>query len=664
MSKIITYNPFRFFKQASIYFTVCCCLFAVSVVAQSRSSYKRKADALFKEQNYYAAAQLYNIALTGNFPSGYNLPYQPSRKGSGKKAKGKDAIYLTYQLAQSYRLYKYYDLADTFYSQYLSLTKTPDSLTRLWYGETLRANNKPEDAIIQLNQFITEHATDDAYTQLAKFELANAYFNINQRNLPVLFAISKLNFGNSKGSTYALEKLNDTTFYYSQSTVDSSNKKDITYPSKLYTTNLSDPTAHTLSIAGMQYDKASSHVTKDGLTMYFTAWKETYVAAKNSYAIYFTQRSHIDSNWSTPVKLSDVVNVPGFNAKQPFVTADNRFLLFSSNRMGGKGNYDIWIAPLVNYQAVGSAINAGDSINTTGDEITPFYFNQTEELYYSTNGKIGMGGLDIVKSKGSVEKNTWTSSVNLGASLNSVRDDAYYKKYSESIGDTSYFSSDRDAICCLEIFQSISLKPTVELVVDTTTKIDTPIVSFDSAAFIPNVKDALRKHLLDSINSASLTRTEVKFDFAKSAIRESEKSSLDTIIQIVKYNPDLNIVIAAFTDCKGKQSVNKRLSRARAESVKKYLVKKGIKSKNVNIDFYVDNQLVLPCKDDSTYNKKEQEANRRADIIVTKDKNKRWTPSGKELNIDEILTEIREGKRKITFTDDAPKSETKAERKA
>ena len=667
MSKIINYNPFRFFTKASILIGVCCCAYVINVQAQSRRSYQRRADALFKEQNYYAAAQLYKAALTGVYTNGYAMPYQPSRRAKGKKAKGEQAIYLTYQLAQSYRLYKYYNLADTLYAQYLTLTKTPDSLTRLWYGETLRANNKPEEAITQLNQFITEHATDDAYTQLAKFELANAYFNINQRNLPALFTISKLDLSKGIGSTYGLEKLNDTTFYFTQSSVDSSNKKDITYPTKLYQTNLNEPNSNTLSINGIQLDKAASHVTKDQLTIYFTAWKETYVPAKNSYAIYYAQRIHPDSAWSTPIKMSDVVNVEGYNAKQPYVTDDNRFLVFSSNKPGGFGKYDIWIAPLVNYNAVGVALNAGDSINTAGDETTPFYFTETEELFYSTNGKIGMGGLDIVKSKGSVEKNKWYSSVNLGASLNSVRDDAYYKKYSQSIGDTSYFSSDREAICCLEIFQSISLKPidTSSIKpVDTIAKVDTPVVVFDSTQFKIDQENAVRKHLIDSINAASVARTVVNFDFAKSSIKDKERSSLDTIIQIVKDNPDLNIIIAAFTDCKGKASVNKRLAKARAQAVKKYIAKNGIPPSKINIDFYVDNHLVLPCKDDSTYNMTEQEANRRADVIVTKDKNKRWTPSGKELNIDEILNEIREGKRKITFDEEKPVEETRAERRA
>jgi len=88
MSKIINYNPFRFFTKASILIGVCCCAYVINVQAQSRRSYQRRADALFKEQNYYAAAQLYKAALTGVYTNGYAMPYQPSRRAKGKKAKG------------------------------------------------------------------------------------------------------------------------------------------------------------------------------------------------------------------------------------------------------------------------------------------------------------------------------------------------------------------------------------------------------------------------------------------------------------------------------------------------------------------------------------------------------------------------------------------------
>ncbi len=102
--------------------------FCVSVVnAQSVRAYTKRADQLFKEKNYYGAAQLYHKALNGNIDNGNGvLPYIPGVHKRGRKPKGAKEIYITHQLAESYRLYHDYQDALPNYERYLSPEKKPD----------------------------------------------------------------------------------------------------------------------------------------------------------------------------------------------------------------------------------------------------------------------------------------------------------------------------------------------------------------------------------------------------------------------------------------------------------------------------------------------------------------------------------------------------------
>ena len=81
---------------------------------------------------------------------------------------------------------------------------------------------------------------------------------------------------------------------------------------------------------------------KRGDKMLFTQWTENN-GIKNS-AIYRSEKT--DTGWSKPAKLGEPVNVPGFNSTEPFITSDGKYLLFSSDRPGGVGKYDIWYATL------------------------------------------------------------------------------------------------------------------------------------------------------------------------------------------------------------------------------------------------------------------------------------------------------------------------------
>ena len=136
------------------------------------------------------------------------------------------------------------------------------------------------------------------------------------------------------------------------------------------------------------------------------------------------------SKWSEPIRLRDYINIVDANTTtQPWVVHQNgqEILYFASDRVGGFGEMDIWYST----RNIGSddidftyPVNAGEKINTIGDEITPFYDLKTETLYYSSNGKVTLGGWDVFQAKGALDQ--WEAAENLGAPINSSADEFYY----------------------------------------------------------------------------------------------------------------------------------------------------------------------------------------------------------------------------------------------
>ncbi len=150
--------------------------------------------------------------------------------------------------------------------------------------------------------------------------------------------------------------------------------------------------------------------------------------------------------WSAPERLNDKINQEGFTATQPFIVQDGNkeILYFASNRPGGQGGMDIWYTSRVisdNGFDFESPRNAGARINTAHNEITPFYDVSEEALYFSSDGHVGMGGLDIFKIKGKLS--IWDKPINLESPYNSGADDYFFVK--NRYGDGGFLVSNRSA---------------------------------------------------------------------------------------------------------------------------------------------------------------------------------------------------------------------------
>ena len=173
----------------------------------------------------------------------------------------------------------------------------------------------------------------------------------------------------------------------------------------------------------------NSALSPDGDRLYFTICSpETSPLDFNSRCEIFMIKKQ-GTGWSQPERLPDFINVSGATATQPSVVQERgqEVLYFSSNREGGRGGLDIWYTTRdLGRDDLGfsTPINLGPSVNTLGDEITPFFDTNEGKLYFASNGHISIGGYDVFYSTGG--ESTWTVPVNLGYPLNSSADDFYY----------------------------------------------------------------------------------------------------------------------------------------------------------------------------------------------------------------------------------------------
>ncbi len=368
-----------------------------------------------------------------------------------------------------------------------------------------------------------------------------------------------------------------------------------------------------------EYEEGACCFTPDGKTMYFT--RCTHDPEYPRYAqIMYSNRS--DAAWSKPQEF--IISKDTLTAfAHPAVSGDGRWLYFSSNMPGGHGGYDIWRIGLDEH-GLSAPENLGNSINTPGNEMFPSCrFNG--ELYFSSDGLPGMGGLDLFMAKQDT-LGTWTVK-NLRSPMNSAGDD--FGMTFEGVHNRGLFSTNRGngrgwdeimSFVCPEIVQSIKgwvyekdgyelpeglvymvgndgtnlrltlrsdgsfeqvIKPGVDYVLLGTCKgylnhkeeirVDTSSVSRQHVLQFP----------LANITAPVLIRN-VFYAFDSAELTENSTQALDSLVTLLNENPNVTIELSAHCDYRGPEEYNLKLSQRRAESVVRYLIEHGIDDKRLS----------------------------------------------------------------------------------
>ena len=157
-------------------------------------------------------------------------------------------------------------------------------------------------------------------------------------------------------------------------------------------------------------------LSADGLEMYITSQRR---CGRGNWEIWVSRRETIEDAWGTPTALGPTINV-GRLDQCAGISPDGLELYFMSNRGGGYGQADIWVATReTRSDSWGQAVNLGPSINTSGYEGSPCISGDGLELYFDSDGMGGYGSGDIFVARRSSIEDPWRGPVNLGRTVNS-----------------------------------------------------------------------------------------------------------------------------------------------------------------------------------------------------------------------------------------------------
>ena len=361
------------------------------------------------------------------------------------------------------------------------------------------------------------------------------------------------------------------------------------------------------------FDEGACALTSDQRTMYLTQCVSD--ASYPRYAQIVTS-ARSDAAWGKPTELKITADTLSSYA-HPAVSPDGEWLYFVSDMPGGMGGMDIWRARITP-AGLGGVENLGEPINTPGNEMFPT-FRPNGDLYFSSDGHPGMGGLDIFIA--SVGRDGKYHVTHPGYPLNSQADD--FGMTFEGVHNRGYFASNRndgrgwDHIYSFEnpeIIQSVKgwvyeqdgyeLPSAVVYLVGSDGTNEKLSVKGDGSferqlnpgtdyIFLATCKGFLNhkeelsirpsdesyEHVLQfplASISAPVLIDNIFYDFDKATLRPESEKSLDELVKLLNENPNVTIELSAHCDYKGSAEYNKRLSQRRAESVVEYLTNKGI----------------------------------------------------------------------------------------
>jgi OmpA-OmpF porin, OOP family len=650
-----------------------CSAFAPRVHAQFVADYKRTGDQFFARQDFYSAAQYYVKALE-NRPEPKMVPgFLPYAIKEGKHPSKASQIHqyedLVYRLAESYRHYNDFFSATKWYEQASQFTAGAYPLARYWYAVCLRAAGRFDDALAQFQQFRSAYTTQDDYQSSADKEIADCQFAVAElQRTGTPFTLVKMGGDiNVGGANYAPSWwMNQLVFTSSRSgspVMKTAGGKD-PYVNHLYTVTQTDTGTsgvRRIDLPAQNMEQGVSAMTPDGLTLFLTQWSVK--DGKKLADLYKCVRS--GTAWSQPERLA-ALDMQGYSTMQPALSTDGRVLLFASDRPGGSGGFDLWYATLDGAGMPGAPENLGAVVNSAGDDEAPYYDAGLHTLIFSTNGRVGMGNMDLFESLGDLSN--LSAPVNLGYPINSSKDDLYFT--SAHIGGKlfkeAYISSDRASSCCLEVFKvtrrgkriagavvdcdthqpldgaKVSLlDTTVGKVMGQVTLNATGLYGFDmddpgNFKIVVEANNYFTKSLhvpadamvpVDTLfdrevclkhyePNRPIVLQNIFYDYNKATLRPESELVLDTLVGILDENPTMAIQMGAHTDGIGGTNYNLDLSDRRAKACVDYLILKGIDPARLTSRGYGKCCPIAPEKVNGKDNPDGRQINRRTEFSV------------------------------------------------
>ncbi|MFY0688893.1 MAG: OmpA family protein [Cyclobacteriaceae bacterium] len=499
--------------------------------------------------------------------------------------------------------------------------------------------------------------------EILKAKYRDVYIKENLLASSVEYAVKNARVNSLKVSELPPQVNRFYTQYFPALTIDGSNifftgRKGIgyTYDEDIYHARLengewTEATSVSNSI-NSAFNEGACTISADGRTLIFTLCEEG--EGFGSCDLYISKRNGMV--WSKAENMGEVINSKYWDS-QPSISADGSKLYFVSNRPGGKGKRDIWRS-MNQGESWTKPENLGRSINSSGDETTPFIHVNNKTLFFATDGKVGFGGHDLFITN--YEDSVWSEPINCGPSINDHNDQLsmiitvdgrkgyyaqeYKNKFNRLISklvvvdlpdslltvESSYVTGRvRDAETKRPIAAQVQLYDLENGSKSYGTTSDPVSGKYffvlnqgsDYGAYVTSEgylfedfhfqtseinafdPDTIDIYLNPIKSGMSLTLENIYFELDSYEISEKSKSELDVISTFLKEN-DVEVEISGHTDNTGLAEYNMNLSLKRAKSVYQFLIRSGVSADRLNFKGYGATRPLFAAENDQYLNRR------------------------------------------------------------
>ncbi|MDN3672811.1 OmpA family protein [Flavobacterium branchiarum] len=506
---------------------------------------------------------------------------------------------------------------------------------------------------------------DQIKANSGRFEIANAGINSTQSDYGSAYYGNKIIFASARDTggvvknKFKWTNKSFTNLYWSEFKTDGTLGKPERFEKKI----------------NSKFNESTPVFTKDGKTMYFT--RNNFLDGKRGKddqkvtLLKLYRAEFINDKWTNITELP--FNSNQYSTAHPALSNDEKKLYFASDMPGTLGQSDLYSVTINDDKSFGKPENLGPGVNTEGRETFPFIATDNQ-LYFASDGRPGLGGLDVFVT--TIKNDTSFSTVqNVGAPINSPQDDFGFIIDNES--HTGFFTSNREGglgsddiyklletrkLLCEQKLKGTIIDLETNKVLDNAkvilfdeqfNQIGEALTKTDGSYVFSNVECgktyhvravkeeyetkevpiviagqsgetsliiALEKRIKPIGVGTDLAKTLnipiIYFDLDKSFIRKDAAFELEKVLAVMKQYPKMKIDVRSHTDSRQTAQYNINLSNRRAKSTIQWLVKNGIAQNRLTGKGYGESQLVNKCSDNVPCTEVEHQLNRRSEFII------------------------------------------------
>jgi len=630
-------------------------VFCIAFNSYSQKAKVQKGDKLYEQYAYIDAIKTYEAVAE----------------------KGYKSADVFQKLGNAYYFNGELDKANKWYTELFAMNEPVESEYYFRYSQTLKSVGDYEKANQMLDQFSKKDGTD---LRAVQYKDEKDYLNAIKENSG-RYVLDTLAI-NSANSDYGAAFLGNDLVFASNRQLKGNVQKIQKWTNQPFTKlfiakadaegNLANPEEFSNAI-DTKFNEATPAFTKDGMTMYFT--RNNYNNGKKGKdgdkvtLLKIYKATLKDGKWQDVVELP--FNSDQYSVAHPALSLDQKTLYFASDMPGTLGQSDIFRVAINPDGTFGTPENLGKTINTEGKETFPFV-SEDSKLYFSSDGHMGLGGLDVFVSE--ITEGTFSEPQNIGAPVNGPMDDFAFVVNAKS--KMGYFSSNREEgqgyddiykfkeIRCEQLLTGIvtdiltgeALPEAKVSLYDKDMKFIRSISTDSKGVYVfeevecgktysvraekenyltkesrVTLSEKSGKTDLPIALEKSITKIEegidiakvlgniiIYFDLDKSFIRPDAAIELAKIVEVMKANPTMKVDVRSHTDSRQTHKYNEALSDRRAKATVAWMVKEGIAKNRLTGKGYGETQLINGCSDDVFCSEADHQLNRRSEFIIIK----------------------------------------------